>query len=43
MDTVAVGKRAPDVRLQGSGDQEVRLSDLWSRATSVFVFLRHFG
>jgi peroxiredoxin len=43
VDEVAVGRRAPDVLLQGAGDREVRLSELWKRAPTVLVFLRHFG
>ena len=43
MDTVAVGRRAPDALLEGDGDREVRLSELWTQCTTVLVFLRHFG
>lgn len=43
MDTVAVGQRAPDALLQGDGDREVRLSELWKQAPTVLIFLRHFG
>ena len=43
MDRVAVGHRAPDTLLQGAGDREVRLSELWAQAPTVFFFLRHFG
>ena len=38
-----VGTPAPDwTVLDGSG-RELRLSELWSRRTTVLVFLRHFG
>ena len=43
MKRVEVGRRAPDALLQGAGDREVRLSELWKRAPTVLVFLRHFG
>ncbi len=43
MDEVAVGRRAPDALLQGVGDREVRLSELWEQAPTVLFFLRHFG
>jgi len=43
MNTVTVGRRAPDALLQGAGDREVRLSELWEQAPTVFFFLRHFG
>jgi peroxiredoxin len=40
---VAVGRPAPDARLQGDADRELRLSELWNQVPIVLVFLRHFG
>jgi peroxiredoxin len=43
MTLLELGRPAPDATLLADGDREVRLSDFWRRAPTVFVFLRHFG
>ncbi|MEE9606364.1 MAG: hypothetical protein V3U03_01390 [Myxococcota bacterium] len=43
MDALEVGSPVPDLTLSGEGGREIRLSELWRRAPTVLVFLRHFG
>jgi peroxiredoxin len=38
-----VGNPAPDVELNRSDGQPVKLSDFWFRQPVVIVFARHFG
>ena len=38
-----VGMQAPDLTLLAEDGREVRLSELWSDAPLVLLFLRHFG
>ena len=38
-----IGRAAPDATFLAADGHERRLSELWSQAPTVLVFLRHFG